>query len=372
MSNKHLMIISMTALLLGPSCGRERPADPDSANSVKLYTIDISGVYGEEPLPVEGAVIKVTSSTFVFREEYVTGPGGYAVLDGLPAGAYSISAEKIDEGEDFMVLGQKKMSLMHDPGMVDTVFMDYQRSSPITINEVYFCGCSYSRFYFFDQFIELYNSSPDTLYLDGHFLCRNAYITDMIDPEEEDYALAYFVFAFPGERGVTKEVPIAPGEFMVIAADAVDHNAYGGDWCLDNTGADWEFFNPLGSDYDNPAVPNLLPVSNLDNDFSMNLGHAAIYLSDGEGWEYGYHFDENLDRMKEYVHIPLESIVDGVEYASNPDVTRHMTIRIDAGLAGNGIGKYSARSTQRRFPGLDSNNSSFDFETSYPPTPGYQ
>jgi len=370
--NKRALITVSAVLLLVVSCGRDRPSDPDSENSIRLYAVDTSGVTGEERVPIEGAVIRIISSTFVFQTEYVTGPDGYALIEDLPAGSYAISAEKIDQGENLVILGQKKLSLIHDPGMVDTVFMNYQQSSPITINEVYYCGCNYSRFYMYDQYVELYNSSTDTLYLDGHFLCRNTQISEIIDPETVDYALAYYVFAFPGVSGVTRNVPIAPGEFIVVATDAVDHQAYGGDWCVDLTGADWEFFNPLGSDYDAPGVPNLLPVSNEDNDFSMNLAHAAIYLSSGLDWEYGYHYDENLDAMKEYVHIPLHTIIDGVEYSTNPDATRYMTIRIDAGLAGNGIGKYSARSTQRKFPGLDSNNSSFDFETVFPPTPGYQ
>ena len=75
--------------------------------------------------------------------------------------------------------------------------------------------------------------------------------------------------------------------------------------------------------------------------------------------------------LREYVHIPLWTIIDGVEYASNPDVERYLTMRIDTGLAGIGMARYSGRSVQRRFPGLDSNNSSFDFVMTDRPTPGY-
>ena len=241
----------------------------------------------------------------------------------------------------------------------------------LTINELYYCGCNWSRFYYYDQFIELYNSSPDTLWLDGYLICRNTQIPEIIDPEAEDYALAYYVFAFPGETGVTRTVPIAPGQFLVIAADALDHSAYGGSWCVDLSGADWEFFNPLGSDYDTPGVPNLTPITNRTSDFLMNLSHSAVYIATGEEWSFEMHFDENINDMKEYIHIPLWTIVDAVEYASNTDATKYITIRIDAGLAGIGMTKYSARSVQRWFPGFDSNNSTFDFEIVFPPTPGY-
>ena len=242
----------------------------------------------------------------------------------------------------------------------------------LTMNEIYYSGCNYSRFYYYDQFIELYNASPDTIWLDGYLVCRNTQIPDIIDPEAEDYALAYYVFAFPGETGVTRECPIAPEQFLVLASDAIDHSAYGGGWCVDLAGADWEFFNPLGSDYDNPGVPNLTPISNRTSDFLMNLTHTAVYIATGKEWEYGYHYDYNSGDMKEYIHIPLWTIVDAVEYSSNSDVPKYITYRIDAGLAGTGIAKYSATSIQRWFPGLDSNNSTFDFGIVYPPTPGYQ
>ena len=360
------------AALLAPSCGEEeRPSEPDGANAVRLLAVDTSSVEGTGWEPVSGATIRVSSPTFEFYKVYETGPTGWAMLDNLPAGVYRISAEKINQDENYMILGQKELSLVYEPHAVDSIFMNYQQSSPLVINEIYYAGCDYAKFYFYDQFIELYNSSSETRYLDGYFLVRTTQVAEVIDPEAEDYALGYYVFAFPGESGVTHDIPIEPGEFVVVAADAIDHSRFGAR-CVDLSGADWEFFNSLGSDYDNPAVPNLLPISNLTNDFSMNLAHTAVLLSDGTDWEYGMHFEPSVNDFKEYVHIPLTTILDGVEYSSNPDSDRYLTIRVDAGFAGVGMARYSGRSVQRRFPGLDSNNSSFDFEIIEPPTPGYQ
>ncbi len=369
MKTRAIITFLVIILVMAFSCGEEKPTVPDGSNNIKLYAIDTSGVQGGWNA-LEGATIRVSSSTSLFEAIYETGPDGFVILDDLVAGTYMLQAELINTEESYTILGQKEISVLYDPQMSDTVYMNYQQSSPLTINEIYYCGCNSSRFYYYDQFIELYNSSPDTLWLDGYFMCRNTQIAEVIDPEVEDYALAYYVFEFPGESGVTKTVPIAPGQHLVIAADALDHSTYGGTWCVDVSGADWEFFNPLGSDYDTPGVPNLTPVSNLEGEFSMNLAHCAIYLATGEEWSYGMHFDGN--DMKEYIHIPLYTIVDGVEYASNTDATRYMTIRVDAGLAGIGMSKYSATSVQRRFPGLDSNNSTFDFENTQPPSPGWQ
>jgi hypothetical protein len=198
-------------------------------------------------------------------------------------------------------------------------------------------------------------------------------VINSIGLETVDFALAYYVFAFPGESGVTRTVPMAPGQFLVIAGDAIDHSVYGGALCADLTGADWEFFNPIGSDYDTPGIPNLLPLSNYEQDFQFNVGHTGLFLATGEEWEYVEHYDPGINDMKEYIHGPLNTVVDGIEYSSNTTVTtRYLTIRVDAGLAGNGMPKYSGQSVQRRFPGLDSNNSVFDFEIIGPPTPGWQ
>lgn len=357
------------------SCGREKPAEPDGSNNIRLYAVDTSGAQGGW-VPLEGATIRVSSSTSQFERVYETGPEGFVMLDDLVAGTYMLQAELIDTEENFTILGQKEISILFDPQMQDTVYMDYQRSSPLTMNEVYYCGCSASRFYFYDQFIELYNSSPDTLWLDGYIFCRTSQSDDVINAiglETVDYALAYYVFAFPGQTGITRTVPIAPGQHLVVAGDAVDHTTYGGSLCVDLRGADWEFFNPLGSDYDTPGIPNLLPLSNYTQDFQFNVGHTGIFLATGEEWEYVEHYSSDINDMKEYIHVPLSTVVDGIEYSSNTTVTtRYLTLRVDAGLAGNGMAKYSGQSVQRRFPGLDSNNSTFDFEITGPPTPGWQ
>jgi hypothetical protein len=369
---KHAFLIMLAFTLA--SCGGDKPSDPDGSNNITLYAVDTSGVQGGW-VPIDGATIRVSSVSYQFAEEYLTGPEGCVVLDGLAAGTYMIQAELINQEENYTILGQKEISVLYDPEISDSVLMDYQQSSPLTMNEVYYCGCNASRFYYYDQFIELYNSASDTLWLDGYIFCRTSQSDDVINSiglETVDFALAYYVFTFPGETGVTRTVPIAPGEFLVIAGDAVDHSVWGGALCADMSIADWEFFNPLGSDYDTPDVPNLLPLTQYEQDFQFNVGHTGIFLATGEEWEFVDHYDASMDQMKEYVHVPLHTIVDGIEYSSNTTVvTRYLTLRVDAGLAGNGMAKYSGTSVQRRFPGLDSNNSTFDFENIHPPTPGW-
>ncbi len=368
MSFARKALLAAAAGLLLFSCGREKPTMLDGQNDLTLYAIDTSNVSGLGWVGVPEATIKISSETFSYAEEFLTDLDGKIVIRNLPAGTYNIMAELINTEENFMILGQTSRSLLFDPEPVDTVFMTYQQSSPLVINELYFVGCSYSYFYYYDQFIELYNSSNDTLYLDGIFVVRGTHIEDIIDIEAEDYALGYYVYKFPGEYGVTRSSPLGPKEYTVIATDAIDHSRINAR-CVNLLNSDWEFFCAQGGDYDNLTAANLVPVSNVGNDFTMNLGHEAVWLATGEEWRYGMHFDGNA--LKEYIEIPISTIIDGVEYSSNFESPKYLTVRVDAGLGGNGIAKYSGRSIQRRFPGLDSNNSTFDFEIKDPPTPGY-
>jgi len=375
MQTRAIITVVLILLVIAFSCGKDKPVDPDGSNNIKLYAVDTSGVQGGW-VALEGATVRVSSSTSQFEAVYETGPDGFVILDNLVAGTDMLQAELINLEESFTILGQKEISILFDPQVSDTVYMNYQRSSPLTMNEVYYCGCNYGRFYYYDQFIELYNSSADTLWLDGYIICRTSQADDVINSiglETVDFALAYYVFTFPGESGITRTIPLAPKQFLVIAGDAVNHTAYGGALCVDLRGADWEFFNPIGSDYDTPGVPNLLPLSQYEQDFQLNVGHTGVFIATGAEWEYVEHYDPGINDMKEYIPVPLSTVVDGIEYSSNTTVTtRYLTIRVDAGLAGNGLAKYSGQSVQRRFPGLDSNNSVFDFEIIGPPTPGWQ
>ena len=366
-----LATVIIPVAVLAFSCGRERPSELDGQSTMTIYAVDTSGVTGDEWTPIVEATIRIHSTTHEYKAVFLTNDEGRVVVENLPAGRYIIQAEKSNEEENILILGQMEKRIVYEPATLDTVFMRYITASPLVLNEVYYCGCSSSSFYYFDQFIELYNSSEDTLYLDGYIMCRGTQITGMVDFEEVDYAMGYYVYAFPGERGVTKYCPIPPKGFLVLAGDALDHShATYRPRCINLENADWEFFNSLHHDYDNPNVRNLEPITTWGVDFSFNLSHAALWLATGEEYTFDYHWDGYNDQL--YCHVPLWTIIDGVEYSSNPDSEKYLTIRIDAGLGGNGMVKYSAQSIERRFPGLDSNNSTFDFEIVPTPTPGYQ
>ncbi|MFA4947112.1 MAG: DUF4876 domain-containing protein [Candidatus Krumholzibacteriia bacterium] len=366
-----LAIISVAcAGALVSSCGLDKPDGVDGSCVLILQAVDTSGVYSPDWTGVANAKVDIASATFAYKNTFTTDETGKIVLEGLPLGDYYIQASMRDEEHDVLLTGQKKKRLRNEEQVKDTLFMSFVPMSPIVINELYYAGCNGSSFYFYDQFVELYNSTDDTLYVDGFVVCRSQQSDGLIDLEAEDFALAYYMYQFPGTRGVTRQCPIAPKGFLVLACDAINHHNCGA-LCVNLLNADYEFFNAAQNDYDNLLVPNILPVSTVGKDFTMSLGHTAILIATGE--EYTFAEYTTSSGVSPFIQVPLRTILDAVEVADTQSSTfrRYWTLRIDAGLGGNGLPKYGGQSVERKVPGFDSNNSSFDFDIVGSPTPGY-
>jgi hypothetical protein len=366
-------IVLMAVILAAAGCGNDKPGVPDGESMLQVVVVDTTGTLPGAtpgiPTRVEGASVSLQART----HEYVTAgqaTDGTTEFDGLPAGEYSIFARR-----EIPFGAQKKVFTgfidvdVSGPGLVsDTVFVATVTVNALMINEIYYAGGDYSKFYFYDQFVELYNSSQDTLYLDGTILTRN-FPSDRETIEEIDHVRAIYAFQFPGEPVTGRTYPINPGQLVVVAADAIDHSLYAN--AVDLSGADWEFFNPLGSDYDVPGVPNVVSIHpESGTDYMINLSHNAVVFATGEEFNYeSYVNSAGYERTR--ITLPLYTVIDGVEYATNSDAVKELTVRVDAGFAGLGCTKYSLQSTERRELGIDVNNSTFDFILIGPPTPGW-
>ncbi|MEA1986224.1 MAG: DUF4876 domain-containing protein [Candidatus Marinimicrobia bacterium] len=222
----------------------------------------------------------------------------------------------------------------------------------LKINELYTVGPPNTFFYFFDQYIELYNSSNETKYLDGIVVCRMSNTIDKIT----------YIFQFPGTPLTGREYPVEPKEFVVLAGDAYDHKGeiFNGATSIDLSDADWEFRNSKDyGDWDNPDVPN---IDNIEeghtNDFYISLTSDVVIIADGSDVEY----IDGLDSA---------SIIDGVEYSSSPTHRKDIESFVDRGYGGVGLQKYSMQSLERKSAGFDTDNSAIDFEIISEPTIGY-
>lgn len=371
--SRTITILALIALALAAGCGRETPGDPDGSGTVVVSTFDTSGFFegsvGGEPFPMDSAEVSIQGQTNVFAAIDTTNESGEISFDGLATGSYSIFVRRqVMVGPNKKVFtGFGSVTISGDEKAHKKVLAKVVSVSNLMISEIFFAGSCASSFYFYDQYVELYNAAAETLYLDNIIVTRQVQSKDP-EMETKDYVSAIYAFQL---HGTGKQYPIAPGQHAVIAADAVNHRLYctnSPDLSLANpelapAGKLYETFNPISNDYDVPGVPNfenIMPARTTD--FLINLAHNAIVIAEGGN----YPIDENG-----YMRIPIEKVIDGVEYNSNPMYSKEMTVRVDAGFAGIGTTRYSGQSTERRELGLDTNNSTFDFVLIPRPTPGY-
>ena len=378
------ILLFISIVLLTATCRRQMPTQKDGALSLRFIVADTSGVIqtdqklGYAPLSFSQVVLE---SKKYFTPEgnqktyyAFTDSHGIAVINNLPVADYSLSVIKdtvythpeTQLSVKAKLTGSSLIRMTEDRINMDTLETQKAPDTSPVINEIYYCGPKNNANYFYDQYIELYNPADTSVYLDGMILCRGRQARPA-NIEQVDYTQAVYVYQFPGEPKKGREYPLGPREFTVIAQDAYDHSQFIAT-ALDLSGVDWEFYNPYKGDFDNAAENVNNVIKERSTDFMINLVHNDIILADGSDFYIG----EISEYGHPYIHIPLKTIIDGVEYSANPEKQKELTRRVDAGFAGVGIAKYSGKSTERRTPGFDTNNSSIDFVVLEHPTPGYQ
>lgn len=362
---KYLTLVVIFTIL--SSCAEEPPVNIDGTGQLELVVLWDSTYNDsiENAIPVSNAKVIITSR--YFSKVCHCDQNGRLVLSNLPTSDYGLTVRKNHPDDPNIILVGSKRNFQIRSGefFIDTIYVKPISSFGICINEIYAAGPVNNFFFFFDQFIELYNSSDSVKYLDGMMIMRFSGNSSGKGPgadEEDDGDIdgTTYVFKFPGNSG-EKNYPIRPGQFVVLASDAVDHRSV----CAtsyDLSNADWEFYNQFSpEDIDNPNVPNLINMRpDKTADFLIALTSDVVILSDGRDslWQDG---------------IDINTVIDGIEYQSQPHPQNKKTLdsRIDRGYVLSPP-RYSGQSMQRREPGLDTNDSLSDFEIKDRATPGYQ
>jgi len=274
-----------------------------------------------------------------------------------------------------------------------------------------------------DQFIEIYNNTDQVLYADSLYFGRlwgrqsnkaNAnyhYLDggsgqldwskskDMTMGEDANTKYAYVrdLHMIPGNG---KTYPVQPGESIVIAQNALNHKAaYTGtdgkavsvkdpSLTVDLSGADFEAYygdvegvNPLPSDIDNPAVPNVDVITYSGRDMILdNPGRDSYFIFKGRTRadvtalpEYYEPLTKEPDaNKKKYRQLPLSWIMDGVDVqpsVASGAIPKKLPSAVDAGTTFTANGSYSSEAVIRKTASVengrkilqDTNNSSEDF-----------
>jgi hypothetical protein len=362
----RLSLLILSAVLLLSGCHERPPVNFDGSAVLELHAYwnpsgDSIPVY--EPL-MKAKVLLISEYGIMIRE---TDNTGRFYSDNLPYASYSISVRMPHpQDPNIVIVGNiKDLDLITKTSVCDTVYAAAFSSFGISINEIYAVGPLNNIFFFYDQFVELYNSSDEVRYLDGMMISRvsgnneEGGLGPGADQDNDgDIDGVVYLFRFPGSPGEENH-PIYPKQFMVLACDAINHKSVVAT-SIDLSKADWEFFNQYSADdIDNLNVPNLINMRpDRTVDFLINLVADVIVLTDGRDTVWA----DGLD---------ISGIIDGVEYQSNANSKKTLDPRVDRGYALSPP-RYSGQSMQRREPGSDSNDSTIDWEIIPYPTPGYQ
>lgn len=361
---KYFLLIGIFALA---ACREESPTLVDGNAELRIVGLwDTSTTEGvTKYTPLYGAKV-ILSSEYGSFVRYLDAEGKI-YIGNLPSATYDISVRMpYPQDERIIVVGNVK-GVEVNPGstVVDTVYGKAISSSGISINEIYAGGPVNSVFFFYDQYIELYNSSDSVKYLDGMIVMRVSGNSDegqsgpgADEGDDGDIDGITYIFKFPGNPG-EKNYPFEPRSFLVLASDAVNHKS-SVSTAVDLSNADWEFYNQYSvNDIDNPSVPNLINIrSDRTVDFLISLSSDVIVVATGEDsvWSDG---------------IDISTIIDGVEYQSSATSLQTLDDRVDRGWVMS-PSKYGGKSMQRREPGVDTNDGTLDWEIIPAPTPGYQ
>ncbi|BFN38311.1 DUF4876 domain-containing protein [Fidelibacter multiformis] len=358
------------------------PEAPNSAHfNLKIQLQDTTVFSTGSFNSTEGATVTLLSLTDGNKLTTVTDSLGTASFSAVLPDRYSISVSRpLKTEEIWEVLNRNEMwtlngdssnvILFAEPGetLTVTVPLSRSRSGSLVISEIYYSGSKPDPIpnYFHDQFLEIYNNSETTQYLDSLIICDTDY-----GFAEDSYLHAIHAYMFPGTG---TDYPLEPGEAVVIAQDAINHAQYNKS-SIDLTDADFEYYVKDQGDVNNTDAVDMIQIHHKYGiDFLYSVFNDAILLVKvKDPYKHGY---DNFERLL----IPVTSVIDGVDYRENTSLMdkKRLSAAIDAGLAG-GMPAYTTQSVSRivdtvavdgRVILKDSNNSSFDFITSQELTPG--
>jgi hypothetical protein len=227
---------------------------------------------------IPGAEVKLapTDSTLGSPQTFTSSSSGLVTVAGLKDGRYVADVKRALSSQELAKLGSApdvrgfagrgivQVSVASSSAVVS---IPASRRRSLLINEFSWRALLDigTLGYYDNGFIELYNNSDTTIYLDGISIGQSISIfrdfpnfpCSMFESLRNDPAgiWSFFHFMFPGSG---HDYPVQPGKLVVIAQDAIDHSGfYPG--LPDLRNADFELLGP--SDVDNPTVPNLIDRS---------------------------------------------------------------------------------------------------------------
>lgn len=403
-----LTILPLVAMLFLGAC---TGGDDNNGGNAKVYklTVNVS-------LPEPYSWDNVTSENVIAINE-LTGVGfqGIKLTDGiytilLEPGDYNVKA--LFETADMNLSGQKTDVSVYNPGEAIQIATEESLTSPLVIKEFYtaMCKTPANKNYMYDQFVEIYNNSATTQYLDNHLIARTEIAGNTktvlwgTTPEDmKAVAISSYVAGFVGD-GTGEKYPIEPGKSVVVAFQAQNHITINDDPATEEVEMNPNTVDLSKADYEiditeykstyvaNPDVPNLTIVAKPGTQ-SVNFGilpafGAGLVLAKVDNIE--EYCDVNNEAnwatkpegtdVNPYLMIKYKDIQDAINVVCVNETQRTCALpaQVDAGMIwtsaqynGMGFTRKVDYTVDGRVVYKDTNNSAEDFEPEAKPTPGF-
>ncbi len=330
------------------------------------------------------------------KDSAQTDNNGKVIFDNMISGVYNIFANinlsaQQAEGlvgiaeEIKLSVSQNNVSLVADQTL--SLQLKGARLGNLIFKEVYYSGSKTpdGKFYFSDQYYEIYNNSTDVIYADK--LCLGVVVgwayKPTLSPFLAEYPDQVAVESFWYIPGSGEEHPIEPGKSIIIAQDGMNHKTDplgNPNSPVDLSDADWETYVPRedNKDIDQPTVPNL--ELGFINYFAFDwltpvFGSAyVIFKIDGDIANYVENHKvprPGSSSKKRYILVDNNKIIDGFQAYKDDSETGMPKLHavIDAGFTFDPDGKYSGKCVRRKVKTVignrtvyqDTNNSTDDF-----------
>lgn len=387
---KALLLLASGALFAtGCSSSDNDDSNPSTSGSNKFkLTVTLSAPSGYETsdLPAMSVTAVNADKELTYTEELAAGEN--SVIFEVSSGQYRITATG-QYANTIAFTGAVQADVFADQSA--TIALAEVNASPLLFKAIY--STSSPAYTMVDTYFEIVNNSETVQYLDGIIVAPiTAPYPTSVNPWESVYPLypAYGVtVAFPGSG---TEHPLQPGESVVVANDATDWTAEQG---ADLSNADWEIYVSDAAtipsadvDYD---APNMTIVSNENTQRHLTPGFMKgafmliklpegttpeAYASNGDNFQ----TEPNSTKTQRSLMFPSSYLLDAVEIWDSSDTEQAQLLmsQDDAGKAY--VTGFSSKCIRRKVTKIengrayyqDTNNSSNDFLTDQPLTPGQE
>jgi hypothetical protein len=396
---RHLTLLIAFAAMLLAACKKSRFGELKTSSVT--VTAKYPATYGQTG--ASGANITLTSVNDGSVKAATTNSNGDAVFADVLPGSYTIAASKnMSAAEALVITGisaavtlngtQNTAVVVSGQNPAFVVQLQGGAVGGLVIKEVYYTGSRTpaNGTYFSDQFVEIYNNSTDTLYLDSLCIGDAFGNSGLINPTSQPTPFAndpqhVYLSNIWQVPGTGRQHPLAPGKSIVIAQDGVNHK----DALLnpaspvDLSAADWETYNqrPDNRDADAPGVANLRRVYFTGGfDWLLTVFGPGVVIFKGDSAQLVAQTAAipGLPSAQPRIKVAVSQVIDGFEALKDGSSASFKRIvpGIDAGFV-FADDTYNKQSFRRKTSTIingrrvlqDNNNSTADFEKLASPTP---